>query len=52
MVGRSLFDINNEGLKGKIVSFEPDMVDINSVTVNFTSTLKAARVTKEFAQGL
>ena len=36
-----------EDLKREIVSFEPDIVGITSVTVTFSSALQAARVIKE-----
>jgi anaerobic magnesium-protoporphyrin IX monomethyl ester cyclase len=36
-----------EGLKREVVSLEPDIVGITSVTVTFSSALQAARVIKE-----
>jgi anaerobic magnesium-protoporphyrin IX monomethyl ester cyclase len=40
-------NINYEGLKQEIISFQPDIVGITSVTVTFSSAIQSARTVKE-----
>jgi len=40
-------NMDHTGLKREVVSFEPDIVGITSVTITFPSALQAARIVKE-----